>query len=457
MNAHGVFNQYWQLIQIMVLPTRYMRWLYILTLIVLIPGAILSLFDYHIVLYVGSAISLLLLMIVGMLVPGQMLALRSSKQFQCMADLRYKLFFIVLFFWLSVSFILTMTLTYLNSSEFGFYPVFAVTTMALTCVAVLFVVVGSYIQTAQGFIPLFVWVVFFSAKNTDMFSAAHIVPYWLITVVLWLGMCFWWFRWQPKKYLANFMTLSAAEMQRQQSNVTSSLAVAFSAIPKTLSGSLLIGVSDGIQSWLKRELGQLVIFLIALMFILYWAKQMPANVASVLVTIYLFIFICIRGGIVFQHFYRNLYRLWMSSNYSRGDIFLYIEKRYFLLFVSSVIPAVLIFALINNYVLGALVGLFYGVYLLLIGSLIATFSFYLGVFVYLKSSASFVMLNWISPIANIGLIGLMVYLNILWGPSPSHEHADYLWFSGVLLMLVLLARTWVKSGWKQVNFFRVKN
>lgn len=374
-----------------------------------------------------------------------------------MADLRYKLFFVVLGFWLSVSFILAMTLTYLNSNEFGFYFVFAVTTMALTCVAVLFVVVGSYIQTAQGFVPLFVWVIFFSAKNTNLFSAAHMMPYWLITMALWLGMYFWWFRWQPTKYLTNFMTLSAAEMLRQQSNTTMALGVAFSAEPKTLYGSLLMGMSDGIQAWLKRELGQLVFFLVALMFILYWAKQLPANVASLLVTIYLFVFICIRGGIVLQHFYRNLYRLWMSSNCSRADIFTYMERQYFLLFVSSIIPMLLVFMLINNYVLDALVGVFYGAYLLLISSLIATFSFYLGMFIYLKSSASFVMLNWISPIASIGLIGLMVYSNILWGPSPSHEHTDYLWFSGVLLMLVLLARVWVKLNWRKVNFFRMKN
>ncbi|OZY86996.1 hypothetical protein CBP51_08400 [Cellvibrio mixtus] len=457
MSASVTFNQYWRLMLVMLLPARYVKWLGLLTIVVLFLGAVLYFFNVSFVLYIGSAFSLLLLMMVGMLVPGQMLALRSSKQFQCMADLRRPLFVIALIFWLLVALILTTTMGFLEPKEFAFNPVFALTFMALSSVALLFVVVGSYIQTAQGFVPLFVWLLFFSAKKADLFSTSNTEIYWLVCLLLWLVMVVWWFRWQPQKYLVNFMTLPAAEMQRRQAQNTRSIAAAFSAVPKTLYGSLLLGMSDGIQAWFKRELGHLAFFLIALMFILYLAKQLPTNVASVFFIIYLFIFICIRGGIVFQHFYRNLYRLWMNSNYSRADIFVYMEKQYFLLFAASIIPMQLVFILINHYVLDALVDYFYVAYLLLISILITTFSFYLGVFVYLKSAASFVLLNWISPIVNIVLIGAMVYLNLLWGPSPSHEHANYLWLSSVLLILIVLGRAWVKSLWPEVNFFRVKN
>lgn len=457
MSTPVTFNQYWRLMLVMLLPARYVKWLGLLTIVVLLLGAVLYFFNVSFVLYIGSAFSLLLLMMVGMLVPGQMLALRSSKQFQCMADLRRPLFAIALIFWLLVALILTTTMGFLEPKEFTFNSVFALTFMALSSVALLFVVVGSYIQTAQGFVPLFVWLLFFSAKKADLFSTSNTEIYWLVSLLLWLVMFVWWFRWQPQKYLVNCMTLPAAEMQRRQAQNTRSIAAAFSAVPKTLYGSLLLGMSDGIQAWFKRELGHLTFFLIALMFILYLAKQLPTNVASVFFIIYLFIFICIRGGIVFQHFYRNLYRLWMNSNYSRADIFVYMEKQYFLLFAASIIPMQLVFILINHYVLDALVGYFYVAYLLLISILITTFSFYLGVYVYLKSAASFVLLNWISPIVNIVLIGAMVYLNLLWGPSPSHEHANYLWFSSVLLILIVLGRAWVKSLWSEVNFFRVKN
>lgn len=457
MSAPVTFNQYWRLILAMVLPARYVKWLGLLTLAVLVLGAVLYFFNVSFVLHIGSAFSLLLLMMVGMLVPGQMLALRSSKQFQCMADLRRPLFVIALCFWVLVALILTTTIGFLEPKEFAFNSVFALTFMALSSVALLFIVAGSYVQTAQGFVPLFVWLLFFSAKKADLFSAANTEIYWLISLLLWLVMFVWWFRWQPQKYLVNCMTLPAAEMQRQQANNTRAMAAVFSAVPKTLYGSLLLGLSDGTQAWFKRELGQLAFFLIALMFIFYWAKQLPTNVASVFFVIYLFIFICIRGGIVFQHFYRNLYRLWMSSNCSRADIFVYMEKQYFLLFAASIIPMLLVFMLINHYVLDALVGSFYVAYLLLISILMTTFSFYLGVFVYLKSAASFVLLNWISPIVNVVFIGAMVYLNLLWGPNPSHEHAGYLWLSSVLLTLIVLGRAWVKSQWIAVNFFRVKN
>lgn len=457
MNAQGIMNQYWRLILVMMLPARYVKWLAVLTIAVLVLGVILYFFDISFVLYIASAISLLLLMMVAMLVPGQMLALRSSKQFQCMADLRRPLFIIALCFWLLVSLILTLTMGFLEPKEFRFNSVFALAFMALSCVALLFIVVGSYMQTAQGFVPLFVWMLFFSAKNTDFFTVANIGIYWLISLSLWLVMFVWWFRWQPQKYLVNFMTLTAAEMQRQQINNTQAIAAAFSAAPKTLVGSLLVGVSDGIHAWCKRELGQLAFFLIALMFILYWVKQLSVNVASVFFIIYLFIFICIRGGIIFQHFFRNLYRLWMNSPYSRAEIFIYIEKRYFLLLLSSLVPGILVFGLINHYVLDDLLSLFKGAYLLLIGLLICSLSFYLGLFIYLKSAASFLWLNWISPIVNIGLIGLMVYFNVLFGPNPSAEHVDHLAFSAGLLVLILLGRQWVKTHWRTLNFFRVKN
>lgn len=457
MSIQVILNQYWRLILVMLLPARYVKWLGVLTLAVLILGAILKVFGHSVVLYLGSAFSLLLLMMVCMLVPGQMLALRSSKQFQYMADLRYPLFFIALFFWLVVSFWLSITLALLNPKEFSFYSTFALITMTLTCVAVLFAVVGSYMQTAQGFVPLFVWLVFFSAKSANLFSPENIVIYWLITAVLWLGMYFWWFQWQPKKYLVNFMTLSAVEMQKQQSNAIQSVTFAFSALPKTLIGSMLIGSSDGIKSWLKRELGLLAIFLVALAYILYWSKKMPESAAGILIAIYVFIFICIRGGIIFQNCYRNLYRLWMGSNYTRAELLSCIERRYFLLSGASIISMALLFALVNMSVLAFPVSLFHSMYLLLISSLVVVVSFYLGLLVYIKSAASFVLLNWITPIVNLSLIGIMVYLNILWGPNPSHEHASYLWFSGALLMLTLLGRVWVKSSWKNVNFYRVKN
>lgn len=457
MSAQIIFNQYWRLILVMLLPARYVKWLGAFTLAVLIPGAILSFFGHSLVLYLGSAFSLLLVMMVGMLVPGQMLALRSSKQFQCMADLRYPLFFIAMVFWLLVSFWLSITLVLLKPKEFSFYSIFTLTTTALTCTAVLFAVVGSYMQTAQGFVPLFVWILFFSAKNTDLLATSHPEIYWLVTALLWLGMFVWWVRWQPQKYLVNCMTLSAAEMQRQQANSVQAITSVFSAIPKTLAGSLLSGASDGVQAWLKRELGQLVFFLLMFMFMLYWVRQIPANAASVMVSVYVFIYICIRGGIIFQSFFRNLYRLWISSNYSRVEILAYIEKRYFLMLVASMVPVTLVFVLINHYLLNDLLGLFKGVYVLFIGFLFSSLAFYVGLLVYIKSAASFVLLNWITPIVNLGLIGIMVYLNILWGPSPSHEHASYLWFSVALLMLTLLARAWVKSSWESVNFYRVKN
>lgn len=456
MNIQATLNQYWRLILVMMLPARYVKWLGLLTFTVLMLGVTLYYFGISFVLQIGSAFSFLLLAMVGMLVPGQMLALRSSKQFQCMADLRFPLFVIALFFWLLTSLLITVSMWFLESAGFRFNSVFALVFMALSSTALLFTVAGTYMKTAQGFVPLFVWALFFSAKNADFFSTAKVATYWWISLALWLVMFVWWFRWQPQKYLVNCMTLPAAEIQRQQIHNTQAIASIFSSVPRTLAGSLLVGASDGIQAWWKRELGQFVFFLLMLALMLYWIKQVPTHVAGFMVSICFFIFICIRGGIIFQGMFRNLYRLWMNSSYSRAEIFSYIEKCYFLLLVSSIVPLILVFALINHYVLDGWVSLFSGAYLLLFGYLVCSFSFYLGLFIYIKSSASFLWLNWIGSIVNIGLVGLMVYFNILFGTDPSVEHRDYLAFSVGLLMLILVGRTWVKSHWRTLNFFRVK-
>lgn len=457
MNIQTSLNQYWRLMLVMLLPARYVKWLGVLTLAVLTPGIVLYFFDISFVLYIGSALILLLLMMVGMLVPGQMLALRSSKQFQCLADLRRHLFLIAFCFWMLVALILTVTMRFFEPKDFVFHSVFALTFMAMSCVALLFVVVGSYMQAAQGFVPLFVWILFFSAKSANLFAEENAGIYWAVSALLWLVMFIWWFRWQPQKYLVNFMTLPAAEMQRLQMTNTQALAAAFSAVPNTLAGSLLVGASDGTQAWCKRELGQLVFFMLMLAFVFYWVKQIPPAAAGIMLSIYLFVFICIRGSVIFQYIFRNLYRLWMNSSYSRVTLLAYIEQRYSLLLIASLLPAFLVVGLINHYYLNDVLSLFHLAYLSLIGLLICGMSFYLGLFIYLKTAASFLWLNWVTPIVNIALIGLMVYFNVLFGADPSVEHRDYLAFSAGLFILVLVGRTWVKSQWHSINFFRVKN
>lgn len=457
MNLHGTLCQYSQLTRAVFFPARYVHWLFLLTLAVVVTGSVLAFFGHRMTLMVGVGINLILIMVSGMLVPGQMLALRSSKQFQYLADLRNKLFVIVMVFWLLASLLISVTLLFINPKIFSFHLTFAVATMCFSVVAVVFVLVGIYMRVAQGAVPFFIWIIFFSAKNTNIFSSVHPSYFWSITIVLWLGFYLWWRRWSPKNYLVNFMTLSAIEMQKQQLVAIHSVTNIFSAVPKTLSGSLLIGSSDGNKSWFKRELAHLTFFFMVLMCMFLWTKKMPEGAASALVTICFFVFICVRSGIIFQALYRNVYLLWMHSGYTRAGIFKYIEQGYFLSAAAFILPSVSILALANDYFFGGLIEPFYGRYALLIGILVISASFYLGLLIYVKSSASLVFLNWIAPIINLIFVGLMVYLNILWGPGVSHDHSDYLWFAGLLLMINLMGRLWAKSRWEKVNFYRVKN
>src|SRR5690606_212675 len=102
MNISRISNQYWQLARTLLLPTNFIRKLLLLLLsLALLSGVLI---DSKALLAVTTASSFLLFIMLGLLLPGQMLALVSSKQLRHLTDLRQKLFVIACAFWFVISF-----------------------------------------------------------------------------------------------------------------------------------------------------------------------------------------------------------------------------------------------------------------------------------------------------------------------------------------------------------------
>lgn len=450
-------NQYWQLGRVVLLPARFLRWLFSILLSLIALGSIFFPQGKEAFLAVGAGVSFLLLAIIGMQVPGQLLALASSKQFRHLADLRGKLFAISFVFWFSTALIGCSFFYNISTHNFTFWDMLSLAVAATSFIATTLIIIIARYQRTVAILPL----VFFIAlpeffKTFALAEEVQNLYLWGGSAILWIIFYVWWQGWQPKKYLANAMTLSPTEM-KQIFEERKSAENKSSSQPVTLSGSLLLGESDGFLFWLKREVIQPFFFLgLGLAFII-WRDISPEKIPHILVTGFLFFLIAGRGGSFLHSLHRNLYRLWMNTSQSRMEIFKYLEKAYFLYFFASTIPAVLFFALVNHYLFNDLVNAFYFGYLLLIATLFVSYSYYLGLVIYSKLASSPMAVGWILLATYMCLITGMVFFNIFWSSNISQSHTDYLWCSGLLAGLTIFFRQWAKSSWKRVNFYRVKS
>lgn len=450
-------NQYWQLSRVLLFPARFLRWLFAIIFSLVALGCIFQPQATEMYLAIGAGVSFLLLSIMGMQVPGQMLALASSKQFRHLADLRVKLFAISFVFSCSAALIASSFFYHLESDKLTFWDMLTMAIVATSFITTTLTIIAAYYPPAMAVYPI----VFFIAlpeffQRTLLTGEIQSLYLWGGSAFVWAVFYVWWKRWHPKKYLANAMLLSSREI-KQHFEEKKSKEHKFSSQPHSLSGSLLIGQSDGFLFWFKREIILPFFFLgLGLVFIV-WRDITPEKIPEILVTGFLFFLIAGRGGSFLHSLHKNLYRLWMNTNKSRMEVFYYLEKAYFSYFFASTLPAVLFVVLVNHFFFDDLVSTFYFGYLLLIATLFVSYSYYLGLVIYAKLTASQTVLGWILLATYICLITGMVFFNILWGQDISQDHADYLWFSGGLVVLTVLFRQWARSSWKKVNFYRAKS
>lgn len=450
-------NQYWQLSRVVLLPARFLRWLFSITLSLIALGSIFFPQEKEVLLAIGAGVSFLLLSIIGMQVPGQLLALASSKQFQHLADLRGKLWAISFVFWFSAALIGCSFFYNLSTHKFTFWEMLSLAVAATSFIATTFTIIIARYPSAMAVYPL----VFFIAlpeffKTFALAEEVQSLYLWSGSAILWVIFYVWWQGWQPKNYIANAMTLSSTEMKKIFEQ-RKSAKHKFSSQPGSLSGSLLLGESDEIPALIKRDIiAYPLIPLLALAFI-FWRDIDPEKITQLSAISAFFVFTAARGMQFIHTLFPNIYRLWMNTNKTRMETFYYLEKIFFLYFFASVIPMIFFSALANHYFFNDLLSNFPFGYLLLVAAFFISYSYYLGLVIYAKLPESPMMVGWILTTTFICLTTGLTLFNIFWSSDISQNHADYLWCSGLLAVLTILFRQWAKSSWKRVNFYRAKS
>jgi hypothetical protein len=456
MSAALVLQQYWQLTRTLVFPLRVTRWLMMGTLLLAMLGGILFWWAEHpVVLMISGGIAYTFIILIGIMVPAQMLSLASSKQLFWIPGLRRKTFLILVCVY-SLAALLVLLLFALKLNVVSFAASVAVAFTFAAAIAVLMLVSSAYFQCYQPFIFVLVWIVYFIAEQLLM---VHALISFALGVLIWSMLYLWWTRWVPQKYFINYMIISPAKLRdikERQAGVVQSLAVWLSSAPRSLCGTLLSGASDGFKARLKYELGQLAVVLSMVLIFSYFFRDVPKDGFLKMAPFMVLTFIVARSAQIQQLCYRNLHRLWMFYGGSRTNLFHYVEKQYALNIGFAYGALVLVMLIINAQLGGNAVPISFLAFGVAIGVLFTTQLFYLGWVIYQKTNASTIWFGWLTNIIAALFLVLTALLDLFWVPNISHNSQHYGIVLSLMLAVLLVLRYWALNRWNKIDFYRVK-
>lgn len=446
-------HQYRLLTRTLLFPTGFVRKLFLIMLLLPLGGA--ALLNTQAALAIATASSCILLFMIGLFLPGQMLALASSKQLRHLSDLRPKIFIIACLFWLSLTLLSCSALAVLEPKKFNFPDVATLAVFTVSLLVITFTVLMVYLPKMAASLPILLFFLPSSLEGYNPLNLLHHGYFWAGSVALWVGFYIWWTRWQPRKYVMNAMIMSPVEMQQRRDQSPAIFNRVRSA-PCTLSGSLLTGASDALLRWIITSIVQPLAVILSIFIVLFLTNNNFFNTSPGFFLLVLS-FVLTAQTISFVYpIYKNLYRLWINTEKSRQELFAYIERFYFSRFSIYLVIANGFILPLNYFVFNYPVDAVTLTYLLVIVLLFAAFLLYLFMMVYAKFFLNLSVLNWIYFSAYLAFIGSMYQFNIIWGQESSPHLVHYLAFAGVLSALTLALRVWAKAAWKRVNFRQVK-
>lgn len=457
MSAPLVLQQYWQLMRTLMFPQRVTRWLIMGVLVLAILGGLLLWWvEQPVVLIISAVLAFTIIILIGIMVPAQMLSLASSKQLFWIPGLRGKTF-LILFFSYSLTALLVSLLPVFNPNAASLIVGVAVAFAFVAIIAALMLMASVYFQGVQPFIFILIWGVYFIAEQLLLVSA---LISFVLGSLIWIILYLWWTRWIPQKYHLNYMTTSPAklrEAKERQVSIIQSLSYRMSSLPRSLCGTLFGGAPDGFNARLKYELGQVVGVLFMVLIVSYFLRGVPKEGFLKIFPVFLLTFMASRNVQIQLLSYRNLYRIWMFYSGSRTSLFYYVEKQY-AQNIGFAYASLVLVTLVINFMLGDQsipMGLlaFTGA----VGILFAAQLFYLSWIVYQKTAASMVLLGWLTGILTALFILLMAFMDLLWGPNSAQHFNDYWLLIGVMLVVLIAVRYWALKVWGKINIYRVKN
>ncbi len=157
MSAPLVLQQYWQLTRTLMFPLRVTRWLMTGTLLlVMLGGLLLWWVEQSVVLIISGALISAVVILIGIMVPAQMLSLASSKQLFWIPGLRRKTF-LILFCLYSLTALLGSLLLVFKPNAVSLIVGVAVAFTFMAIIAALMLTASVYFQGFQPFIFVLIW------------------------------------------------------------------------------------------------------------------------------------------------------------------------------------------------------------------------------------------------------------------------------------------------------------
>lgn len=415
----------------------------------LIGGVIQWIWAIPLVLMMGLATTAMFFILTGFYLPAQLIAVVSSRQLGYLANIRLLSCVVIAFNGVLASLFIIGILIFKESmfvTLSGFIAIFT-TIMLLQLFAVW--------ASQKGWVQFVLWVLWFMAIRIGEWFFAQ--PLWFSLVVLaatWLIFLRWWLGWRPARYIKNMAGGSQAELNALQTNQFNVWQSYLATKPKTLVGTLLMGVHDGGSSYLKR--GLIPPVLIALAYAVASLLLKPQTVDaffSAMAGAFFCIFIAAFGSSMVIMVFKNIKKVWLLSFLPREKMFHLTERLYYPCLIIGILPIV---------VASVLVAVMFApdyftverVFFYLIASLVLScISFYLGLILYSSTQANILYFSWLNGLLYVLGFGYVFYLN---GLSSPERLDNLLGLSGrtafVGVLLVLGIRLLAERSWRHLDF-----
>ncbi len=428
-------------------PSRLLCWLVVLgAILMLVGGAASSLLGIEwakLILGLGGTIVGLITIF---LLPAQFVSLATYRPLNFAGMSRRWLFGCLLSVNTLISVSIYLALVAIEVSA-PVQVLFLAIALMVSWLFLLSVFISSYVMGLHGLLYVFNWMFWGIAAWLGELDALPLIG---LLLASWGIFSLWWFRWQPKKFLANnlFMPIKAAARinVQQQANTTF-----VSGRANTWVGSRLLGVPD---SWsVKIKQMSWLVGLGVLLVPLYLAtiKLSDGRVALGSLSGLFILSVCALGfaGAMF----RNLGSVWLVFSGNREQLYSWVWRRY----LHETLPVALFFL-----TLGVLCDLLMGnvddasVWFVLVGAslLFQMLVFYGAAFIYFVASGDFawvfacgffIQITWFFLLCATGLLFPLPFslsaISIHWSWAPQ------------LLVLALLYLP-VRNGFSKANLVR---
>ncbi len=443
-------NRYAAVIFKLLFPLRLIRWIVWFSLISFISAQLfVPLFGWDWINAVTTVAIMLTVFVSLMTLPGQAIALASSRPISLLGDSRRALLIVFMVFAFMVSLGAYWSISVIART--AFLPPLLVVWLMVSVLVQLGIWMCSRKPGSQSLIYILNLVFGYIALWLSDQHPAELV---IALVASWTLFAYWWVRWLPVKYQSNSYLLVGAELRKQQAEgvITERM---MSGRAHSWLGSRLLGAPDSWRARSKRTFGGLAI---VALFALPFLVMMEREKILVLMQFSAMVFLLVMAGGISQSitssFFRNLRSIWLYSFGDRVNLFTLVWRCY--LRESGPLAILLV-------VLAMLLELFFGTWrgleawllMALSVAMIQMLIFYLVWLIYQKSEASFVWCNWIcsgvilSWFFSVCAAGLLFPLPFEWQGISSL----WIWLPELLAVVALHKK--VRAGFFNMDLLRV--